>query len=104
MEIDHIDGDKTNNRLENLQLADHYQNMHNHPKLKTNTSGVKGISWNKSNNRWDARIQCYENKYQKNYEEFSSNVPDTHEGHWISKLFICRKPQKHRQMTPFGHF
>ena len=38
------------------------------------------------------KIKCYENKYQKDYEDFSSNVPDTLEGHddWIDWTYLVK--------------
>ncbi len=41
--IDHIDGNKSNNRIENLRAADHTQNKHNVPKRRHNTTGAKGV-------------------------------------------------------------
>lgn len=44
LEIDHINGDKRDNRWCNLRLASHAQNACNTKKRETCTSGVKGIS------------------------------------------------------------
>lgn len=41
--IDHIDGNKSNNRIENLRAATHTQNKHNVPKRSHNTTGAKGV-------------------------------------------------------------
>ena len=54
--VDHIDGDKTNNRIENLRLATRSQNGSNRPKQKDNTSGYKGVSWSKQYKKWVAQI------------------------------------------------
>lgn len=43
-EIDHIDHNKTDNRLINLRLARHSNNQADRPLTKANTSGHKGIS------------------------------------------------------------
>lgn len=48
--VDHIDGDKQNNRIENLREATHAQNMQNSTHRKNNTSGIKGVS--KHRNKW----------------------------------------------------
>ena len=56
MQIDHIDGNKTNNRIENLRLVTHSQNGHNQKIRKDNTSGVKGVNWNKDVMKFRARI------------------------------------------------
>lgn len=53
--IDHIDGNRANNALPNLRLATISQNGFN-SKLRTdNTSGCKGVTWVKAENRWKAR-------------------------------------------------
>lgn len=49
LEIDHIDGNKSNNRLDNLRLVTHSSNM-------KNTSYAKGYSYIKSTQKWAARI------------------------------------------------
>ena len=48
--IDHIDGDRANNRLDNLRLADTCENCHN----RRTSQGV----WQKPNGRWRAAITC----------------------------------------------
>lgn len=54
--IDHIDGNKANNRLSNLRLCTHNQNQHNQGLRKTNKSGFKGVSWMTSAQKWHAQI------------------------------------------------
>jgi len=54
--IDHIDGDKLDNRIENLRAATVGQNQHNRKTNANNTSGYKGVSWNKAQKKWTARI------------------------------------------------
>ena len=51
-EIDHKDNDQLNNRIENLRPATRSQNCSNTGIGKKNTSGVKGVSWSKRNNKW----------------------------------------------------
>lgn len=55
-EIDHVDGNKDNNRIENLRPASRAQNLRNCGKRKTNTSGYKGVSWHKGKRKWSASI------------------------------------------------
>ena len=55
-EIDHIDNDKRNNRIENLRLVTRSQNQQNMPMKSNNKSGVKGVSWCKPMNCWRARV------------------------------------------------
>lgn len=55
-EIDHIDGDKLNNRPCNLREVTHGQNQQNARAPKTNTSGFKGVSWHKRIGKWGVNI------------------------------------------------
>ena len=52
--VDHINGEKLDNRRENLRYANLGQNQHNRRKLCTNTSGFKGVHWHKG--KWEAAI------------------------------------------------
>lgn len=69
--IDHIDGNSLNNKINNLREITLFENSHNRKKPKNNTSGNKGVSWNKSIKMWIVRIGyknkryyfgCYKNK------------------------------------------
>ena len=55
-EIDHIDGNKFNNKIENLRHATTSQNAMNRQKPRNNTSGYKGVSWDKKRNKWRTQI------------------------------------------------
>lgn len=54
--IDHIDGDKLNNRLTNLREATAQQNAQNVGKRSHNTSGLKGVYWDKERQKWGAAV------------------------------------------------
>lgn len=55
-QIDHEKGIKDDNRFASLRAATANQNQHNKGLNKNNTSGVKGVSWNKDKKAWDARV------------------------------------------------
>ncbi len=56
-DIDHIDGNKSNNAIANLREATHIQNMQNQRKPKVDgTSGFLGVTWHKGDRRWQAQI------------------------------------------------
>lgn len=72
MNIDHIDGDVSNNKPENHRLATHFQNMHNRAVLRNNTSGEPNVSWSKANQCWEVRIRAHGRliaRYRKSKEE-----------------------------------
>lgn len=50
--IDHINGEKSDNRLANLRLASDAENKRNVGKRSHNTSGFKGVTFCKSTGRW----------------------------------------------------
>ena len=57
-QIDHRDGDGLNNRRFNLRSATNAQNLQNRGKQRNNTSGVKGVTWDKVRRKWKAEIQA----------------------------------------------
>jgi hypothetical protein len=54
--IDHIDGNRSNNKIENLRPATINENARNSKKPSHNTSGYKGVCWDKNRNKWMAHI------------------------------------------------
>lgn len=56
--VDHINGDKADNRFANLRLATYSQNVQNQKRSVKNTSGYKGVHWSKACQKWQARIHC----------------------------------------------
>jgi len=56
-DIDHIDGDPSNNKISNLRLATRTQNTQNSKTPKHNSSGVKGVYYHKRDKAYEARIQ-----------------------------------------------
>ena len=57
LEVDHIDGNKLDNRKDNLRNVSHSVNqLHNRLPIN-NTSGFKGVTWDKRTNKWQAQIK-----------------------------------------------
>lgn len=54
--IDHINGKRSDNRIENLRLATYQQNAWN--TAPRNASGVKGVTWNKQCRKWQVGMRC----------------------------------------------
>lgn len=58
-EIDHINGEKTDNRIGNLRLATRSQNGRNTSMSPLNTSGYKGVTWRAARQKWVASIMVH---------------------------------------------
>lgn len=54
--IDHIDNDRTNNRIENLREATQQQNCLNRVAHKNNRSGYKNVHWHSAMKKWSVLI------------------------------------------------
>jgi hypothetical protein len=57
-EIDHVDGDRTNNLLSNFRSVSRQQNNQNMKRRKDNSSGVVGVYWIARKRRWSAEIRA----------------------------------------------
>jgi hypothetical protein len=55
-DIDHINGDKTDNKISNLREVSRKDNSRNLPKHVKNTSGHMGVVYQKANRKWVAKI------------------------------------------------
>lgn len=75
IQVDHKNGDKLDNRRENLRLATNQQNSRNQTKVKShNTSGFRGVSFNKRANKFEAYIRTPDKK--RKHLGFFSNAKE----------------------------
>ena len=58
MQVDHINGDGLNNRRNNMRLATHAENKRNTSRQTNNSSGFKGVTWNKWRGKWQSQIKA----------------------------------------------
>lgn len=70
--VDHINGDKLDNRLCNLRFATLAENVANSKSKKGSTSEYKGVSWDSSRQKWISSIQI--NGKTKHLGRFDSEV------------------------------
>ena len=58
-EIDHINGIRTDNRIENLRDVTRTENLQNQKlsSLRSRPDGLLGVHWNKDQNKWVAHIK-----------------------------------------------
>ena len=75
-EIDHMDLNRKNCKWNNLREASRTQNFANQRKYSNNKSGIKGVCWDKSANKWLAQIQINKQKIMLGFYE---NVKDAAE-------------------------
>ncbi len=57
MQIDHVNGNKLDNRKSNLRTCTASENQHNQGLQINNTSGYKGVIWIVSRDLWRAQIK-----------------------------------------------
>jgi hypothetical protein len=57
MGLDHVNGDRADNRISNLRLANPTQNARNMRKRRNTTSTYKGVSWHEKSDKWQAQIR-----------------------------------------------
>ena len=75
--VDHIDNNKKNNRLENLQIITHRENVSKDKKNKT--SKYTGVSWDKVKNKWRSAIRLNEKNIYLGMFESEERASDTYQ-------------------------
>lgn len=71
--IDHIDGNKENDRIDNLRDVTNGENDKNKPMYKNNTSGHVGVYWIERDQKWQASIKV--NGRNKSLGYFKEKLP-----------------------------
>ena len=66
--VDHINGDKADNRIENLREATRSQNLQNQ-RRRRGSSRFKGVTWHSAANKWHAQIRLNKQNHRLGYFE-----------------------------------
>jgi len=66
-DVDHINRDRSDNRICNLRLASRNMNNGNTGKWRTNTSGYRGVSWDKRALKYECYIWKLDKKHHLGY-------------------------------------
>jgi len=66
-ELDHINRKPADNRIENLREVTHSENLWNSKTRSDNTSGVRGVCWDKQKSKWKVQVGPPGNRVQKHF-------------------------------------
>ena len=67
--LDHIDGNPSNNSIENLRECTHQENVWNQSIKKNNTTGIKNVSWSEKRKRWFVKLTHKTGTFQKFFKD-----------------------------------
>jgi len=67
-EIDHVNGDKLDNRRCNLRIVNRYQQMQNCNWQKRNRSGFVGVFWDAQRGKWRAEMMRERKRFMKRFD------------------------------------
>lgn len=70
MEIDHINGVKNDNRIENLRCVDRMVNCKNAAMRKDNKTGQTGVSYNKAKGKYTVQLQKDNHRIYRTFDSF----------------------------------
>lgn len=107
--VDHIDNDKTNNNLINLQLITQRENSNKENAVSK--SGYKGVFWNNINNKWQVRPRILGSKHllgyydcpknaNKDYHQFCDFIDGQDKSNW-TKETVKQKIKEYRSQSYF---
>lgn len=97
--IDHIDTNKLNNRIENLRITTHTTNQWNRGLFSNNTSGVKGLTYNKKSGTWQASVMA---NGKRNYKHFKGSYTCKETFQKATEWLIAKRKELHGEFANHG--
>ena len=105
-QIDHINGDKSDNRINNLRVASNQENSRNKVSRPNSSSKYKGVSWHKVVKKWRASfMDGYKSIYLGCYtsEEEAARAYDKAARERYGEYARLNFPEEHEQGATHGH-
>lgn len=96
--IDHKNGIRTDNRIDNLRVVDHVKNTWNGATSSRNKSGYKGVSWHKKAKRWQAQLVFLGTSYHLGYFDTVVEAASAYE-----ELALRLRGEHHRRQKVTHH-
>ena len=97
-EIDHINGDKADNKIQNLRCVSRSGNVQNVPKRYGGSSKYKGVSWHKRIKKWQARIRS------NNIEKHLGYFDEEEKAYEVYVMYVKKYHGKYGSLTRHGEF
>lgn len=94
LQVDHVDGNRTNNIFKNLRLGTRRENGYNTGKRKDNTTGYKGVCFSKYMNKYSSYIRASGNKQK--HLGFFDTAEEAHEAYKAAAM------KYHGEFSNFG--
>lgn len=105
LQVDHINGDRSDNRIDNLRVATVQENNRN-SKSRTGSSKYKGVSWHVQSLKWQAICSDgIKNRHLGIYtsEEEAARAYDKAARAWHGDYARLNFPEEHEQGATHGY-
>lgn len=81
--IDHVNGNKSDNRIDNLREASSSENLQNAKEPhRDSRSGLRGVAWDRCRGKWLSRVQVNKKSHHVGY---FSTAAEAHNAYLVAK-------------------
>ena len=97
--VDHINGNKADNLIENLREATRSQNLQNQ-RRRSGSSRFKGVTWHSAAKKWHAQIRLDKHNYRLGYFEDERKAAEAYDTAAVEKFGSFAKLNFPEKGTP----